>query len=194
MFSLNVRVNAIKPKSWQVWSWQAGLDIAQKSGKYSPVDIYQCKNTMQSFLLTNQSKCNYLFVISHYVCCIQCKCSFTWGSRVFNVKSIILISSHWWMFSSWYECIFLFLSHIFQILDIVLCPSNTIAFQEKKTPFPWIYFPGPRALFHHCFNPSLFKSLIRQSIFPMLFDNHVSLLMAYPINYSSCCENCTCIY
>ena len=93
------------------------------------------------------------------------------------------------------ECIFLFLSHIFQILDIVLCPSNTIAFQEKKTPFPWIYFPGPRALFHHCFNPSLFKSLlIRQSIFPMLFDNHVSLLLAYPLNYSSCCENCTCIY
>ena len=23
---------------------------------------------MQSFVLTNQSKCNYLFVISHYVC------------------------------------------------------------------------------------------------------------------------------
>ena len=43
-----------------------------KSEKYGPVDIYQCKTTMQSFVLTNQFKCNYLFVISHYVCCIQC--------------------------------------------------------------------------------------------------------------------------
>lgn len=51
-----------------------------KSGKYSPVDIYQCKNTMQSFVLTNQSKCNYLFVISHYVCWIQCNWSFTLDS------------------------------------------------------------------------------------------------------------------
>lgn len=89
---------------------------------------------------------------------------------------------------------FPFLSHIFQILDIVLCPSNTIAFQEKKTPFPWIYFLWPRALFHHGFNSSLFKSLIRQSIFKMLFDNHVSLLMAYPKNYSCCCEICTCLH
>jgi hypothetical protein len=134
----------------------------------------------------------------HFSLCLlnsmQLKFYFRLRSRVVNVKSIIFISSHWWMFSSWYECIFPFLSHIFQILDIVLCPSNTIAFQEKKTLFPWIYFLWPRALFHHGFNSSLFKSLIRQSIFKMLFDNHVSLLMAYPKNYSCCCENCTCLH
>lgn len=130
--------NAIKPTSGQAWSWQRWT-IARISGNYSPVDIYQCKTSMQSFVLTNQFKCNYLFVISHYVWSIQCnwKCH-SWGTSPVNVKSSIIISSHDDCLCSWYECIFF--PTYFKFLILYYVSVQYYRFSRRENAIPWNLF------------------------------------------------------
>ena len=117
------------------------------SGKYGPVDIYQCKTTMQSFVLTNQFKCNYLFVISHYVCCIQCNSLERLTSPKCEIYNTI-ISSHCWMFSSWYECIFsCFFPTYFKFLILYYVRPILSLFKRRKRHFLEFIFQDPELCF-----------------------------------------------
>lgn len=131
----------------------------------------------------------------HFSLCLlnsmQLKFYFRLGSRVVNVKSIIFISSHWWMFSSWYECIFpVSFPHISNSWYCIMSVQY-YRFSREENAISLNLFSMTQSF---GFNSSLFWSLIPQFFFKMLFDNHVSLLMAYPKNYSCCCENCTCLH
>ena len=88
----------------------------------------------------------------HFSLCLlysmQLKFYFKLGWRVFNVKSIIIISSHWWMFSSWYECIFsVSFPHNFKFLILYYVRPILSLFKRRKRHFLEFIFQDPELCF-----------------------------------------------